>query len=89
MITFKPYTEQGYYSQKIYIKSNEKKFDYMNKFRLSYYIFGNAVYVYYLGRYYRGIMFGKMEEIDLINSVILQCSDPYKVKEIEEEIEVD
>jgi hypothetical protein len=90
MITFKPYKEQGYYNQKTYIKSNERKFDVMNKNRLSYYIFGNAVYVYYLGRYYKGIMLANMEEIDLINSILSQCSDPHKVKEIEEEnIEVD
>jgi hypothetical protein len=89
MIIFKPSSEQGYYNKNKYIKSNERIFDSGNKFRLSYYVNDNKIYCYYMGRYYLGTMYGEIEEIDLINSILTQCNDPYKVNEIEEIVDVD
>jgi hypothetical protein len=90
MVTFKPSSEQSYYSKNRFIKSLEKTYDSGNRFRLSYYISGNNVFVYYMGRYYIGTMLkSEIEEIDLINLILTQCNDPYKVAEEEELIELD
>jgi len=81
MTIFKQITEQNYYSRNNNIKSIERTFDSSNRFRLSYYLNGNNVLVYYMGRYYASTALQSgMEEIDLINLILLQCSDPYKVK---------
>jgi len=88
MLQFKAIKETGYYSSNNYNRNTERTMFVDNKFRLSYFINGNNVFCYYLGVYYCATVpqSTKIEEIDLINLILEQCSKPELVAE---EIELD
>lgn len=87
-VEFKVNNEKRYYSPINYNVNFEKNYFDSNNFRIAFYINHNIVYAYYLGKYYIGMILGKnLDEVDILNEIKAQCSDPYKVNE--KEIELD
>lgn len=72
-LKFTPIGEQSYYTKK---GNNEETIMYVgNKFRLSYYITFSNIYAYYMGNYYISDIVAGLEQIDLVNAILVQCSD--------------
>jgi hypothetical protein len=77
-LKFQMIGERKYYANKSN-NVNENIFYVQNKFRLSYYIdFGGFIFAYYMGNYYQcDACVLDMDEIDIVQSIIKECSDPY------------
>lgn len=89
MVNLEVIKENRYHSQKNHISKNERIYEDANGFRLTFYVNGLDIFAYYMGRYYLTTLEESqiLEEIDILNYILEQCCDPYKVKEVD--IEVD
>jgi len=77
--------EQKYYKRKVG-DVIENVFDY-NGYRLAYYILDNNVYAYYMGQYYISLLRNnKFTENEIIEFILLGCSDPYKFETIGDDL---
>lgn len=83
LLEFSPIAEASYYSKNNYNRKLEREFHDARGFTLAFWNCGKEVFAYYMGRYYTGTMLIPLEEIDIVMYIREQCSDPYKVKEVE------
>lgn len=91
LLTFTAVNEQRYYSNLTRGKESENVYDH-NGFRLSYYMENGFLYCYYMGNYFfcDARIFNNLSETDILNEIIEQCSDPYKIKkDINIEIDIE
>lgn len=80
MVKFRMIPEGLYYKEKAKKVATEFATEIMN-FRISFFISNKDIFAYYMGRYYLGTMFEPMEEIDIYNTILEQCSDPHVEKD--------
>lgn len=89
LLEFSPIAEASYYSKNKYNRKFEREFLDSRGFTIAFWVLGKEVYAYYMGRYYTGTMLIPLEVIDIVMYIKEQCSDPYKVKELAEDIDSD
>jgi hypothetical protein len=75
-LKFTPIGETAYYSKNA--SGNECTMFVHNKFRLAYYVTVYNVYAYYMGTYYISDIVQGLEEIDIMQAILAQCSDSRK-----------
>ncbi len=81
-LKFTPIGEGTYYSRKKDI--SESTMFVSNMFRLSYFVTMHNVFAYYMGSYYISDIVQGLEEIDITDSILSQCSDPSKFDKLVE-----
>ena len=80
MVKFRMIPEAFYYKERAKKAAPEFAAEIMN-FRISFFQSNKDILAYYMGRYYIGTMFEPMEEIEVYNAILEQCSDPHREKD--------
>jgi len=79
-LKFTPIGETAYYSKNA--SGNECTMYVDNKFRLAYYVTVYNVYAYYMGTYYISDIVPNLEQIDIVQPILAQCSDSSKFAKV-------